>query len=92
MKPLGFHTYEMSTMLQIRNVPEVLPRRLKARAAMEGVSMLAAIQRQPQVVLDQAPADILRQERASRSWSWIRGSRAAIEHSSGKPARHPAGR
>ena len=29
----------MSTMIQIRNVPDVMHRRLKARAAMEGVSM-----------------------------------------------------
>ncbi|MDE0045046.1 MAG: hypothetical protein OXU19_04180 [bacterium] len=29
----------MSVMIQIRNVPEPLHRRLKARAAMEGVSM-----------------------------------------------------
>ena len=39
----------MPTMIQIRNVPEPTHRRLKARAAMEGVSMsryvLAAIER-----------------------------------------------
>lgn len=29
----------MTTMIQIRNVPEALHRRLKARAALEGVSM-----------------------------------------------------
>lgn len=29
----------MTTMIQIRNVPDSLHRRLKARAAMEGVSM-----------------------------------------------------
>ena len=29
----------MTTMIQIRNVPESLHRRLKARAALEGVSM-----------------------------------------------------
>ena len=34
-----FHIERMSTMIQIRNVPEVMHRRLKARAAMEGVSM-----------------------------------------------------
>ena len=39
----------MSTMIQIRNVPEAMHRRLKARAAMEGISMsqyvLAAVER-----------------------------------------------
>ena len=34
-----FHACHMSAMIQIRNVPDSLHRRLKARAAMEGVSM-----------------------------------------------------
>ena len=72
--------------IQIRNVPEALHRRLKARAAMEGVSMsqyllwqierslarpsrrgtLDAIRREPPMILDPAPADVLRQERDAR--------------------------
>ena len=72
--------------IQIRNVPEPLHRRLKARAAMEGVSMsqylvwqierslarpgrretLDAIRREPPLVLDPAPADVLREEREAR--------------------------
>ena len=32
-------------MIQVRNVPEALQRRLKARAAMEGVSMSAYLRR-----------------------------------------------
>ena len=39
MKSSCFHLNRMSTMIQIRNVPELMHRRLKARAAMEGVSM-----------------------------------------------------
>jgi plasmid stability protein len=35
----------MSTMIQVRNVPESLQRRLKARAAMEGISMSAYVRR-----------------------------------------------
>ena len=35
----------MSTMIQVRNIPEGLQRRLKARAAMEGVSMSAYVRR-----------------------------------------------
>ncbi len=73
-------------MIQIRNVPDALHRRLKARAALEGVSMslfvmreiekalarpsrtelLQAIREQPEVALDQAPADVLREERGLR--------------------------
>lgn len=36
----------MSTMIQIRNVPEALHRQLKARAAVEGVSMSLYILRE----------------------------------------------
>ena len=80
-----FHAPDMPH-IQIRNVPESLHRRLKARAAMEGVSMsqylvweierslarpsrretLDAIRREPPLVLDPAPADVLRQEREAR--------------------------
>ena len=76
----------MSTMIQIRNVPEALHRRLKARAAMEGMSMslyilreiekslarpsrralLQAIREQPEIALDESPADLLREERELR--------------------------
>ena len=35
----------MSTIIQVRNVPETLQRRLKARAALEGVSMSAYVRR-----------------------------------------------
>ena len=76
----------MTTMIQIRNVPEALHRQLKARAALEGMSMslyilreiekslarpsrrelLQAIRDQPQVALEQAPADVLREERKLR--------------------------
>lgn len=36
----------MSMMIQIRNVPEALHRRLKARAAMEGMSMSLYVRRE----------------------------------------------
>ncbi len=85
MKGSCFHAPDMPH-IQIRDVPESLHRRLKARAAMEGVSMsqylmwqieralsrpsrqetLDAIRRERPVVLDPAPADVLRQERDAR--------------------------
>ena len=34
-----FHVIHMSTMVQIRNVPDKLHRKLKARAALAGMSM-----------------------------------------------------
>lgn len=33
------HAHHMSTMIQIRNVPDTLHRRLKARAALAGMSL-----------------------------------------------------
>jgi plasmid stability protein len=42
----------MSTMIQVRNVPEELHRRLKARAALEGVSMSEFILREIRSALE----------------------------------------
>jgi plasmid stability protein len=42
----------MSTMVQIRNVPEELHRRLKARAAIEGMSMSDYVLRELRKALD----------------------------------------
>lgn len=42
----------MNTMIQIRNVPETLHRRLKVRAAMEGVSMSRFVLREIERALE----------------------------------------
>ncbi len=42
----------MTTMIQIRNVPEALHRRLKARAALEGVSMSRFVLREIERALE----------------------------------------
>ena len=42
----------MQTMIQIRNVPEALHRRLKARAAIEGMSMSRYILREVEKALE----------------------------------------
>lgn len=42
----------MTTMIQIRNVPPLLHKRLKARAAMEGVSMSRYILREIERALE----------------------------------------
>lgn len=46
------HEHAMNTVIQIRNVPAVLHRRLKARAAIEGLSMSRYIMREMEKVLD----------------------------------------
>lgn len=47
-----FHTIHMNTMIQIRNVPTSTHRRLKARAALEGVSMSRFILREIERALE----------------------------------------
>ena len=47
-----FHTFSMQTMIQIRNVPQALHRRLKARAAIEGLSMSRYILRELEKALE----------------------------------------
>jgi hypothetical protein len=39
MRKTCFHYMNMSTMIQIRNVPDALHRRLKSRAALAGMSL-----------------------------------------------------
>ena len=58
----------MTTMIQIRNVPETLHRRLKARAALEGVSMSRFVLREIERAL----------ERPSRR-EWIEAIRSQPE-------------
>ena len=58
----------MTTMIQIRNVPETLHRRLKARAALEGMSMSRFIMREIERAL----------ERPSRR-EWIEAIRSQPE-------------
>ena len=45
MNTAWIHTFFMTTMIQVRNIPEGLQRRLKTRAATEGVSMSAYVRR-----------------------------------------------
>ena len=58
----------MTTMIQIRNVPETLHRRLKARAALEGVAMSRFVLREIERAL----------ERPSRR-EWIEAIRSQPE-------------
>jgi len=54
-------------MIQIRNVPEALHRRLKARAAMEGLSLSEYLRAQMQAVAERPTIAELRQRIESRS-------------------------
>jgi plasmid stability protein len=54
-------------MIQIRNVPDELHRRLKARAALEGTSLSEYLRAQIQVVAERPTIGELRQRLESRN-------------------------
>ena len=56
----------MSIMVQIRNVPSDLHRELKARAALEGMSLSDYLLRELRQVLDRPTLDEMRKRLASR--------------------------
>jgi len=57
----------MSTMIQIRNVPDALHRRLKARAAMAGMSLSDYLLQQIREVAERPTVEELRARLARRS-------------------------
>jgi antitoxin FitA len=57
----------MSTMIQIRNVPDPLHRKLKARAALAGMSLSDYLLKQIEAVAEQPTIEELRARLASRS-------------------------
>ncbi|HUI42955.1 MAG TPA: hypothetical protein VL523_13405 [Terriglobia bacterium] len=56
----------MSTMVQIRNVPSDVHRRLKARAALEGLSLSDYLLREIRESLERPTLDELRKRLAAR--------------------------
>ncbi len=57
----------MSKMIQIRNVPDALHRRLKARAATEGVSLSDLLLEEARRLADRPSVEEIRQRLAQRS-------------------------
>lgn len=60
------HTVSMK-MIQLRNVPDSLHRRLKARAALEGKSLSEYLLQQVRAAADRPTVDEMRQRLAERS-------------------------
>jgi antitoxin FitA len=66
-------------MIQIRNVPDALHRRLKARAAMEGLSLTGYLRAEMQAVADRPTIAELKARLQTRSPVTIReGAAAAV--------------
>ena len=61
------HALRMSVMVQIRNVPVALHRRLKARAALAGVSLSDYLLEELRAVSERPTADELRERLAARA-------------------------
>jgi antitoxin FitA len=61
------HVIRMSSMVQIRNVPEALHRRLKARAAYAGMSLSEYLLAELRVAAERPTAEELRERLAARS-------------------------
>ena len=61
------HAFDMSTMIQIRNVPDDLHRRLKARAAMAGMSLSDYLLKEIREVAKRPTMEEMRARLASRS-------------------------
>ena len=57
----------MSTMIQIRNVPDPVHRRLKAQAALEGLSLSEYLLREVRRVAERPTMSELRERLATRS-------------------------
>jgi antitoxin FitA len=62
-----FHVLSMSSMIQIRNVPDALHRRLKSRAALAGMSLSDYLLGEIRQVAERPTLDELRARLRSRS-------------------------
>ncbi len=70
------HAEQMSVMIQIRHVPAEVHRKLKARAALEGLSLSDFLRREIEVIAERPTLDELRSRLAQREAVRIRGSAA----------------
>jgi len=60
------HHFRMSTMIQIRHVPDEVHRKLKARAALEGLSLSGFLLREVQAIVDRPSLAELQSRLAGR--------------------------
>lgn len=61
------YTIRMSVMIQIRNVPTDLHRRLKARAALEGMSLSDYLLREVRTIAERPTIDEMMERLAART-------------------------
>jgi plasmid stability protein len=67
----------MSKMIQLRNVPDSVHRQLKARAALEGLSLSDFLTREAQRIVARPSPDEIRERLAARPVATLRRSPTA---------------
>ena len=67
MRSTCFYAFRMGTMVQIRNVPDALHRRLKSRAALAGMSLSDYLLSEIRQVAERPTLDELRERLHSRA-------------------------
>ena len=67
MRSTCFYAFRMGTMVQIRNVPDALHRRLKSRAALAGMSLSDYLLSEIRQVAERPTLDELRARLDSRA-------------------------
>lgn len=70
------HAICMSTMIQIRHVPDDVHRRLKARAALEGLSLSEFLLREVRAIAERPSAEEMRARLAAREPVRLRATAA----------------
>lgn len=68
------HLYHMTVMIQIRHVPENVHRKLKARAALEGLSLSDFLRREIEAIAERPTISELQARIAQREPVRVRGS------------------
>ena len=68
------HPADMSTMIQIRHVPDEVHRKLKARAALEGLSLSEYLLREVRTIAERPSPDEMRARLAARAPVRVRGT------------------
>lgn len=68
------HAHEMTVMIQIRHVPEETHRKLKARAALEGLSLSDFLRREVQAIAERPTLAEMQARLALRAPVRVRGS------------------
>lgn len=72
------HSWHMSKMIQLRNVPDSIHRQLKARAALEGLSLSDFLTREAQRIVARPSLEEMRERLAARPITILKRSPTSV--------------